>query len=73
MKAHRISGCRGLEDLVIVSKIDREHEMEHERRAVGRSLREPREQREITLEQISQASKFRVEQLKAVERGDYEA
>ena len=66
MKAHRISGCRGLEDLVIVSKIDREHEMEHERRAVGRILREACEQGEITLEKLSQASMFCVEQFKPV-------
>ena len=54
---------------MIVSKTD----TEHERQAIGRRLKEAREQREITLEQISQASKFRVEQLKAVERGDFEA
>lgn len=43
------------------------------RQAVGQLLRETREEQGISLEQVSQASKFHAQQLEAVERGDYEA
>ena len=66
MEAHKSSKREGL-------LIERRTEEKNERQDVGQSLKEAREQREISLEQIAQDTSFHVHQLEAVERGDYEA
>jgi LCP family protein required for cell wall assembly len=66
MEAHK---CRRREGLLLA----RRTENKEQRQDVGLSLKEAREQREISLEEVARETSYHVHQLEAVERGDYEA